>query len=195
MNTLILRLQVIIACLGLAACSVSMPDAAYLDAARDGFPEINYPANKISGDWFRFSSGTLGYRGSGGREDRAEFQFRPGGSGTIREITQFHGADGRMDSDDHFIALSAPIRWSHLSANMWRVYVPDSSHFRVERTNGPSISGTQKAHSFRIRYKNGRLYDIDNTRTLIPKSQAKDYIDRERARIRRGEVMPIVIGI
>jgi hypothetical protein len=172
-----------------------MPDAAYLDAAREGFPEINYPTNKILGNWFQFSSNTLGYRSSGGREDRTEFQLSPGGSGTTRQITQFHGGDGRMDSDDYFIALSAPIRWSHLSANMWRVYVPDSSQFRVDRSNGPSIGGTQRAHSFRIRYKNGRLYDIDNTRTLIPRSQAKDYIDQERARIRRGEVMPITIGI
>jgi hypothetical protein len=179
--------------LTLASCSISMPDASYIDAATEGFPEVAYPANRITGEWFKFGSGTLQYRANG-KESRAEYHFRPGGSGSIREVSQFHGGDGKMDKGDPLIVLTAPIRWNHIGPNMWRVDVPDSKQFKVAHSEGARISGFQAAHSFRLRYKNGRLYDIDGSRTLVPKSMAREYIDQERRRIGNGEVMPLLIG-
>lgn len=188
------RLVAVVACLSLVSCSVSIPDASYIDAAQEGFSNTAYPANRITGEWFNFNTGTAQYRASGGRETRIEYHFHAGGSGTVRQTSQFHRGDGKMDDGDSLVVIKAPIRWSYLSPNMWKVDVPDSSQYKVVHAEGAGISGHRAAFSFRVRYKNGRLYDIDKSRTLVPKSGAREYIDQERRRIRDGEMMPILIG-
>lgn len=188
------RFIIFAACMGLASCTVSLPDASYMDAAQEGFSNTAYPANQIVDDWFKFDTGAVEYRASGGRETRTEYHFAVGGAGTVRQVSQFHRGDGKLDEGDSLIVLKARIRWSYLSPNMWKVDVPDSSQFKVIHAEGARISGHRAAHSFRLRYKNGRLYDIDKSRTLVPKSKAKAYIDQERQRIRDGEALPILIG-
>jgi hypothetical protein len=141
----------------------------------------------IQGKWMKFSSNTIGYKATQ-TEDRTDYEFTSGGKGRIREVTQYHSSGGR-------IVLEAPIRWEKVAPNRWLVMVPASDQYNVVQSNGPRISGTKQAHSFHLLYANGRLYDVDSVRTLVPLHQAKRYIDEERARIQRGEVMPFVIGL
>ena len=170
----------------LTSCSVSRPDAAYLDG-QAGFSNAYVSDHMIHGKWMKFSTGMIGYMATQ-TEFRCDYEFLPGGRGRIREVTQYHGIG-------HRIVLEAPIRWQKAASNRWLVMVPASDRFKVVETNGPQIGGTAPAHSFHVLYANGRLYDVDSERTLVPISQAKQYIDEERSRIQRGEVMPITLGI
>lgn len=170
----------------LSSCSVSIPDAAYLDG-QERFSNAYVSDHMIHGKWMKFSTSTIGYMATQ-TEDRCDYEFLPGGRGRIREVTQYHGSG-------HRIILEAPIRWEKTAPNRWMVMVPASDKFKVVETNGPQVSGPQRAHSFQVLYANGRLYDVDSMRTLVPIDQARRYIDEERARIKRGESMPILIGV
>ena len=139
------RLVAVVACLSLVSCSVSIPDASYIDAAQEGFSNTAYPANRITGEWFNFNTGTAQYRASGGRETRIEYHFHAGGSGTVRQTSQFHRGDGKMDDGDSLVVIKAPIRWSYLSPNMRKVLASAGTGQRFH-----SASATRMAASMTL---------------------------------------------
>ena len=170
---------------GLISCSVKIPDAAYLDGQMR-FDEGYVPDSRIHGKWLKFDSHTIQYNVSQ-TEYRVDYEFFPKGRGRIREVTQFHTTGNR-------VVIEAPISWERISPFMWKVSIPSSDRYRVVEAENAGISGSRAAISFRMQSGNGRLYDIDNLKTLVPIHEAREYIDQERGRMRRGEAMPFVVG-
>jgi hypothetical protein len=170
----------------LGSCSVAIPDEAYMDGHGQIDHEQQVSSSRVHGMWVRFSTTAIGHAATG-KETRSHFKFDPGGGGKVREINKFL-------STGSSIILEAPLRWERIGPNRWRVDLPATDRYRVIKADGAEISGQRQARSFRMAYANGRLYDIDNLKTLVPYAQAIRHIDAERARVRGGHAMPFVFG-
>lgn len=169
----------------LVNCSIRIPDTAFLNG-QNSFDKDYVPDGKMLGKWMMFTSNSVGYSATL-KEQRSDYEFLNGGGGRIREVSQFHATGNR-------IVLEAPLRWKRLSQNTWKVSLPTSDHYRVVSAEKAHISGSRPAREFVMRSGNGRLYDIDNLKTLVPLNQAKAYIDEVRARVQNREATTFVVG-
>lgn len=163
----------------LASCAI--PDPEYLNGI-NRVTNTNYPPDKIAGVWIFFNHDHFNYQATG-NETRTNYEFRTNGTGQTQQYTKFvqSGKD---------VTIQAPLTWKYHGNNLWTVYMPDSSQYKVLSKSKGITVGHLPAYNFNIRYGDGRLYKMDTLHIMVSPEEAPAYVREQRARLQQRAAAP-----
>lgn len=146
----------------LSSCAVVDPDYA---ANYHRIPDTDYPASAIAGDWANvsadhelestsFGSWEMEWKLRG--DTKKYYEFRPGGRGTVLQHTRYYD-EGNYQTPRSHISLQANIRWEYRGKNLWEIFLPASTEYKVLSNKGTK-SGYIGPRSFTVRLFENKLY-------------------------------------
>jgi hypothetical protein len=116
--------------------------------------DIEYPANKIVGQWGRFGGNSF-------TDSRVYLLIRPDGSGTDQVWEQ-------NENDVKPIVFELEFTWRYDGKNRWTAHYPTQAAKLVSLGPGRTSSTRMSERVSKLRFHEGRLYEENCPNTFVP---------------------------